>query len=211
MTRSHLSGLSAVPMTTRAIESFLSDYSSPKKKIQSLERRGDLIRLRRGLYVAGRDLCGQSPNVSLCANHIYGPSYVSTRWALAYYGMIPERVITVTSVTTKASRFFDTPLGRFTYMKVDSEYYRIGIIIEVADGLCYQIACREKALCDTVLNDRYVPFQSISALRRYLEEDLRLDMDMAASLNPEIIDACAAVGRKRSILSRLSTIIRGLL
>lgn len=42
------------------------------------------------------------------ANLIYSPSYISLHSALEFYGMIPEEVVQITSVTTlKAAKFFD--------------------------------------------------------------------------------------------------------
>ncbi len=45
----------------------------------------------------------------ILANLIYGPSCISLEYALQYYGMIPERVEAVTSVTVGRSRKFSTP------------------------------------------------------------------------------------------------------
>ncbi|MBQ9398373.1 MAG: hypothetical protein IJU08_07755 [Bacteroidales bacterium] len=42
--------------------------------------------------------------------NLYGPSYVSLHWALRWYGLIPERVETVTSVTTRHTREFENSL-----------------------------------------------------------------------------------------------------
>ncbi len=210
MARNPLLQLSQAPMTTAMVEALFPHLHSPLKKVQALEKQGDLLRLRRGLYVAVSDVLGNQPGVELCANHIYGPSYVSLHSALSYYGMIPERVVTVTSVTIRATRVFETPLGRFSYFKVAPNYYSIGVTIEQRGGLYFMIACREKALCDTIIHDRYVPSKSLSALHRYLEQDLRLDMEILSTLDTDVINACAAVGRKRAILSNLSTIIRNL-
>ena len=41
--------------------------------------------------------------------------------------MIPERVSEVTSATSKNEKLFDTPIGRFSYKKVSSDAYSLGI------------------------------------------------------------------------------------
>ena len=70
------------------------------------------------------------------------------------------------------------------------------------------MATREKALCDTILLDDFVPNQSIKALAVYLEEDIRLDMDILAELNVNIIEQCAQSGRKTQIFKNLIKIIK---
>ena len=114
----------------------------------------------------------------------------------------------MTSVTTKRSRVFENMLGRFTYSLVKPDYFAIGIN-SVEDGdVTFLMACREKALCDFILQDRYVPPQSIKGLRKYLEEDVRFDMDELAMFDVRIIEACAKLGHKEKILNNLIKIIK---
>ena len=197
-----------VPIQGWAIKSCFPELSSPEKKANALCRSGELIRLKRNLFLVNPELTRTEIIHELCANHIYGPSYVSLHWALDYYGMIPERVHLVTSVTTKRSRMFKTPIGNFSYMQVNPAYFPIGITSIARDGTSFLMASREKALCDTILYDSYVPPQSIKALITYLEEDMRLDMDILSELNPEIIKQCAKVGKKSQIFTNLIKIIK---
>ena len=77
---------------------FLSKYKDPLKALSQLVKSGHLIRLRRGLYAFSSNFDRLS-----AAGKIYAPSYVSFETALSYYGMIPERVETIMSVTDKRS------------------------------------------------------------------------------------------------------------
>ncbi len=70
------------------------------------------------------------------------------------------------------------------------------------------MATREKALCDTILLDNFVPNQSIKALAVYLEEDMRLDMDILDDLDVSIIEQCAQAGRKAQIFKNLIKLIK---
>ena len=99
--------LGNIPVQTGTRAVCFGYLSSPREKIRAVEKDGQLIRLKRGLYVVDERVSGKPVNVRLCANHIYGPSYVSLQWALRWYGLIPERVYTMTSVTTKRSRTFE--------------------------------------------------------------------------------------------------------
>ena len=200
--------LGNVPVQNGAIAACFQHLSSPSEKIRALEKDGQLIRLKRGLYVVSDEVSGKPVNACLCANHIYGPSYVSLHWALRWYGLIPERVHTMTSVTTKRSRMFENSLGRFTYEQVKPEYFAIGINRIEEDGVTFMMASREKALCDMILHDTYLPPQSVKGLWQYLEEDIRLDVDELSTFDVSIIEACAKLGKKENILNNLIKILK---
>lgn len=143
----------------------------------------------------------------LCANHIYGPSYVSLNWALRWYGLIPEQVFRMTSITSRLSKTFETPLGVFDYHKVDVGYFPIGIRAVTEEGVSFLMAAPEKALCDLILRNSYLPAKSVKGLVRYLEEDIRFDMDELSRFDTGIIKECAEKGNKKTILNNLIKII----
>ena len=200
--------LGNVPVQTGTVATCYQHLSSPSEKIRALEKDGQLIRLKRGLYVVSDEVSGKPVNACLCANHIYGPSYVSLQWALRWYGLIPERVHTMTSVTTKRTRVFENSLGRFTYEQVKPEYFAIGVNSIEEDGVTFMIASREKALCDMILHDSYLPSQSVKGLWQYMEEDIRLDVDELSTFDVSIIEACAKLGKKENILNNLIKILK---
>lgn len=207
MERHPLLQFAGIPVSGAAVKSCYANLSSPEKKILALEKSGELIRLKRNLYIVNEELCGKKTDARLCANHLYGPSYVSLQWALRYYGMIPELVYSMTCVTTKRSRSFDTPIGNFQYMQVSPIYFPIGVSSVEENGVCFLMASREKALCDTILYDDFVPHKSVKSLIKYLEEDMRLDMDILPELDTTTIESCAQAGRKTQILTNLIKII----
>ena len=200
--------LGNIPVQSGTIAACFDQLSSPNEKIRALEKDGQLIRLKRGLYVVNSEVSGKPINACLCANHIYGPSYVSQQWALRWYGLIPERVHTMTSVTTKRTRMFENSLGRFTFEQVKPEYFAIVINRIEEDGVSFLMASREKALCDMILHDSYLPPQSVKGLLQYLEEDIRFDMDELVTFDVSIIEACAKLGRKEMILNNLIKILK---
>jgi predicted transcriptional regulator of viral defense system len=200
--------LGNVPVQTGTIAAYFDHLAAPNEKVRAFEKDGQLIRLKRGLYVVDERVSGKSINVRLCANHIYGPSYVSLQWALRWYGLIPERVFTMTSVTTKRTREFENSLGRFTYYQVKPDYFPIGIRSVEENGVNCLMASPEKALCDTMLYDSYLPSQSVVRLQQYLEEDMRFDMDALGDLDISIIEACARTGGKEQIFNNLIKMIK---
>ena len=196
-----------VPVSMEVLQSLYKDYLSPNMHIAMLEKKGLLIRLKRGLYAVSPEISGKELSLGLIANHLYGPSYVSLHWALRWYGLIPERVETVTSITTRHTREFETPLGRFTFRGVSKEYFPIGIKSQEDAGLHFLLASPEKALCDMLMQEKYVPDQSISRLEVFFEEDMRIDLEDLRQMDGSIIRQCMETGNKKQVLANLLKLI----
>jgi hypothetical protein len=199
-----LKSLGVIPINKDILYSLYSDLKRPDEKLSELERKGLIIRVKRNLYVVSKKVHHQEISSELVANHLYGPSYVSLESALAYYGLIPERVFTMRSVCTKLHKQYDTPLGHFEYIKVPIDYFSIGIRQQIVDNkYVYLIATPEKALCDLILATPNLRLQSVKAMQAYLEEDLRIDFLAVQDVDLDIIRQCIEVGRKKGELSDL--------
>ena len=130
-------------------------YARPRMKISGMLAGGDIVRIKKGLYILGESLRRRPYCRELLANLIYGPSYISLEYALHYHGLTPERVEIVTSVTCGRSRAFDTPVGVFSYRMIPLEAFRTGMDrVELDDGRSFLIAIPEKALADRIVADR---------------------------------------------------------
>ena len=202
-----LKELGNVPVDSGILKSVFHEYLSPDKKVRALEQAEKLIKLKRGLYVVSPQISGKSLSLELIANHLYGPSYVSLHYALRHYGLIPERVYMVTSVTVRHTREFENPLARFSYRGVSKEYFPIGIRSEETEGVAYLIATPEKALCDMLMQERYVPDQSVASLEVFFEEDMRIEIDDIRQMNTKIIRSCMEKGNKKKVLANLLKLI----
>jgi predicted transcriptional regulator of viral defense system len=175
----------------------LGDYARPRDKISDLISKGIIIRVKKGLYVFGDGGRQRPYSTEVLANLIYGPSYISSDYALQHYGLIPERVEGVTSVTTGRSRKFSTPVGLFIYRMIPLRAFQIGMDrIEVGDGRAFLIATPEKALADKIYKDRGTGLQTQKELIDYLERSLRVDLTAVREMNPDNLEAIA--GRYRS-------------
>ena len=164
------------PLTHQLMMSLLKEYKSPNDKVHSLLAEGQLASIKKGLYIAGPALKSNKPEPFLVANHILGPSYVSLDAALSYYGLIPERVYEISSVTTKASRKFTTPMGLFSYTHLSLPYYSFGIRqIKLSNEQYAMIASPEKALFDKVITTSGLLLRSKKDAISYLIDDLRMD------------------------------------
>lgn len=82
----------------------LKDHKRPNDKISELVKSGDLIALKRGLYLPGERTNLAAPEPFLTANYLGGPSYISLETALSYWGLIPERVYEISSITMQLSK-----------------------------------------------------------------------------------------------------------
>lgn len=178
----------------------LGAYARPRDKISALLKRGFIIRIKKGLYIFGDEYRRKPYSREILANLIYGPSYISFDFALQYYGLIPERVEALTSVTTGRSRRFFTPVGLFTYRKIPLQAFRMGMDrVEIGDGRAFLMATPEKALADKVNDSRGAGIQTQKELYGYLEENLRIDPVALRDLNPAALDAIAGCYRSRKI------------
>lgn len=204
MLETTLSSFAAVPLQHGVITSLLTEYRRPNDKIAEWLAKGVLIPVRRGLYVVGPEWRKGRLELSLVANHLYGPSCVSLDYAMARHGLIPERVFEITSVATRRSRLLETPIGRFSYTKVPTELYAVGMNIEHnTDGVSFLMAGPEKALCDKVLLTRNLSIAGRSSMQAFLFDDLRIDPDALAEFDLSVVEAYAASGHKPRQLNAL--------
>ena len=165
----------------------LKNYSFPRTKLTQLLKTEALIRIKKGLYVFGPLYSRQPYSLEVLANLIYGPSYVSLEWALHTYGMIPERVEEITSVTTKRSRMFTTPIGRFSYAHRPALAYSVGVERrQISDYQGFLIATPEKALVD-LLTIRRGKVSKISEIAQLLFEDFRIEEEDLQKLDLSLL------------------------
>ncbi len=153
----------------------LRDYKSPRAKLTTLLKKGDLIRVKKGLYLFGANYRKGPYSQEILANKIYGPSYISREYALAYYGLIPEYIAEVTSMSTKRARNFDTPIGRFSYVHLPTKLYQVNFnLVSIRNNETALVATPEKALADLLYFRNDQP-ETLNELVDLFFDDLRLD------------------------------------
>jgi len=142
---------------------FVDIFKVPKRTASSFISKN----LKSGLFIKIRNnyytLKDSYSSPYFIANKIYQPSYISLEKALSYYNIIPETVYTITSVTTKPTREFNTPKGIFSYQKIKKRAFT-GYGLKKVEENKILIAEPEKALADFLyfvslkkqsLNDRF--------------------------------------------------------
>ena len=173
----------------------LRDYASPKSRLTRMIKSGDVIQVRRGIFLDAQEKTGYS--LKSLAAVIYGPSYISFEYALAHYGLIPERVCAVTSAAynKNKNRRFSTPLGDFYYYYLPAAVFPYGVVLGSENDQGYLIATPEKALCDTLYKTRGIG--SLKAVQALLFEDWRMEREAVLSLDRASIIFLAPLYRKQ--------------
>ena len=136
-------------------------------------KKGLLIRLRQGYYTFPE--YRSRPDFTLYfANRIYHPSYISLHTALAFYGLIPEAVVQVTSVTSLKTASFENEFAEYNYRTIHQELMFGYVHKPIADSKSILLAQPEKALLDLLyLYPFYATEQDMEELR--LDEDFLVE------------------------------------
>lgn len=126
------------------------DPAQVRRQLSRWTASGRIFQLRRGLYALAPPFQKVRPHPFLVANRMVRASYVSCQSALAHYGLIPEYVPRVTSVTTARPGRWDTPLGRYRFRHIKGDLLWGYRLAEVSEGQKAFLATREKALLDLI-------------------------------------------------------------
>ncbi|OGY58158.1 MAG: hypothetical protein A3H67_02835, partial [Candidatus Buchananbacteria bacterium RIFCSPLOWO2_02_FULL_46_11b] len=138
----------------------------------------EILRLKKGLYVSADFFEKNRTDISYSfylANIIRAPSYVSSWTALQYYDLATESIHSVTSVTPKVTRDYQTKAGRFAYQSIKKNLFADFFLVK--GKFNFYIASPSKALFD-LLYFRTRQFRGIKMENaKALIEDLRIDID----------------------------------
>lgn len=118
-----------------------------RQQINDWLKRGYIRTVANGYYLLAGTQVDENQRFML-ANRIYEPSYISRESALAYYLIIPESVLGVTSVSSRKTKQFDSEWGRFSYQSI-KPVLMFGYHVIVKDkAIRFKIASLEKAVLD---------------------------------------------------------------
>lgn len=144
----------------------IADQRPLKVQISRWHKAGNLIQLRRGLYLLADPYRKIEAHEFYLASILIKPSYISLEKALEYHALIPEAVPVYTSVTTKRPGRFERGEWVFDYRHIKNEFFWGYNSVTVNKQTAF-VACPEKALLDLC----YFKGREVSA--KYLNE-LRL-------------------------------------
>ncbi|MFA5773738.1 MAG: hypothetical protein WC908_03655 [Candidatus Paceibacterota bacterium] len=177
----------------------ISGVSILPYQISKLNKDGYIKKIRNGLYAFSNKK--ESVIHEHLALKIYEPSYISLEWALYHYGLIPEMVYNITSVSTKATRKFKNSFGIFIYRNIKKELFW-GYKKEEKSGQVYLIAEPEKALLD------YIYF-NLSKIKNDTDiEELRLNASLIKELDIKRLKEYTLLFKNKKIKEIITKIIQ---
>jgi len=140
------------------------DLSFHKQRLSEWQKKGHVKKIRQGFYMFS-DLQLNEKILFTVANRIYEPSYISLEMAISIYGIIPEAVYGITSVTSQNTKSIKTPVGDFIYRHVPPDLM-FGYELREYAGHHYKIAEIEKAVLDYLyFNSKISDNESFEGMR----------------------------------------------
>ena len=150
------------------VDTYISRYLKSK----------EILQLRRALYVSSDFYNKNKGEVSYSfylANVIRTPSYVSSWAALQYYNLTTEAIYSVTSVTPKVTREYQTRAGNFAYQSIKKDLFSDFSLVK--RRFDFFIASPSKALFDLLyFKTRQLRGMSEENIN-ILVNELRVDID----------------------------------
>lgn len=203
-----LSKFASQPIPHHLLKALLKDYKRPNDKIHELLSKKIILPLKKGLYITGESIGSNHAPKELIANILYGPSYVSLDYALAYHGIIPESVMQISSLSIKPSKIIRNSLGEFSYTHIPLPYYSYGIKqIKASAFHNYLIAQPEKALCDKIICTSGIQLRSKQDVFALLLEDWRIDESDLKQMDLKQIETwLEEAPKKNSLLVLIDTL-----
>ncbi len=153
-------------------------HASINTYISRFLKRRQIHPLKNGLYLSSDFFEKHRLDTSYVfylANVLRTPSYVSSWTALQYYNLTTEAILTITSVTPKITRTYQTKAGTFVYQSIHRELFTDFSLVK--GTFEYFIASPSKALFD-LLYFRTHQFRGTSRDKvMALVKELRIDFD----------------------------------
>ena len=177
----------------------LMGYKIIPSQISSYSKKGQIIKLKNGLYlIADKKDIVITENVAF---KMYEPSYISLEWALSQYGIMPEVIYNITSVTTKATGKFKNGFGLFIYKSIKKNLFW-GYKKEEKNGQVYLIAQPEKALLD------YIYF-NLPKIKKISDlDDLRLNKFVIKELDKNKLKKYTKIFNNKEISKIIEEILK---
>jgi predicted transcriptional regulator of viral defense system len=154
------------------IKSAQGDFD--RRRLSEWQEKGYIKKIIKGYYLFS-DVDIDEDILWAIANKIYKPSYISIESAMSHYRLIPESIYTITSVSTRRTILFETPMAQFSYRTIKPPLF-FGYSL-LTGGT--KMAFMEKAILDYFyLNPAVRTAEDFAALRLNREEILmRMDIE----------------------------------
>ena len=182
-------------VTAQELKERYAHLSDPVGRIARDVKKGVLFPLVKGVYETDASVYGAH-----LAQVIYGPSYLSFDYVLYENGLIPEavyRTFTCATYKKRKSKRYCNSFGIFLYRDVPATVFSLGVQAFEENGYSYQMATKEKALCDKLYT--LPPVKSRTEFRALLFDDLRIDEEAFYSMDREALCTLAPLYRATNL------------
>ncbi len=164
--------------STQEIKKYYPNFN--KMNLLTWQKKGYLQKNRNSWY-SFTDITINETTLYYMANKIYKPSYISLETALHYYGIIPEAVFFISSISTVKTQKFKTKQSLFTYSNLKKDVF-LGYKLIQTKNYTFKIAEIEKTILDFLfLRPQIKTYEDIIALRwnkQILQEKINLQKMM---------------------------------
>ena len=123
------------------------DQNFNRRRLSEWQDKGYIKKVIKEYYIFA-EMEISEPVLFIIANAIHQPSYISLEMALSYYGLIPESVYAITSISSKRTYTFDSSLARFSYRKIKPNLLFGYQLIPYNEKHNFKMAEIEKAFLD---------------------------------------------------------------
>lgn len=173
-------------------------------KIKSLIQSGIIIPLKKGFYLNNtlyQETTNRGDMLAYVGNMLVHPSYVSLEYSLSLYGILAESVFTITYITTKKTRVFQSGQFSFSYKNIKPDLFFGYTEKKYKNNLTYYMATPAKAIFDFVY---LTPLKTKKTIREFLfdsrfnwgvliEEDkieFRKIVEKSKSVKMKVVEKC---------------------
>jgi predicted transcriptional regulator of viral defense system len=145
--------------------------------VSRYSKKGEIIRLKKGLYVSKKyidNLKDESSYGEFLANVLCKPSYLSLEYVLSEHNLIAELPRSFTSVSLSKKTSFSNAVGRFVYHKIKKDLFS-GFKVVKKNGFIILKASKAKALFD------FLYFRKNILINKDLIGELRINKENLSS------------------------------
>jgi len=172
-----------------------------RRRLYEWTKRGLIRRISKGYYIF-TDMELNEPLLYFIGNKLHDPSYISLHSALSWYGLIPEFVPQIASVSTKKTCNLKTGIGNFAYFSVKrSLMFGYDLVPSKIQKYCFKMAFPEKALLDLL----YL-YPSIKNREQF--EELRLNSDIFnEKIRLEVLQSYLKLFANKALTERVNNLL----
>lgn len=144
-----------------------------RRRLYEWQKKGYIKKIANNYYIF-IDTNINDVILKMIANKIYKPSYIGLESALSYYGLIPEAVFQITSITTRKTKTFKTAIAPFNYRFIHKRLFW-GYNLKTSFTQTFFISDIEKTILDYLCLNPHIDDKSAF-------EELRLNKEQFKNL-----------------------------